>query len=70
MAVDADIVVIVPFDRIARQDRVAVMAFGIDGVAAIGKVRPQGVRQEFVLGLGRPRFVASGVGLMFAQHFL
>ncbi|MNO01481.1 hypothetical protein D3C81_2216250 [compost metagenome] len=54
MAIHADVMVMVPFDRIARQDRVAVVAFRIDGVAAIGVVRPQRVRQELILGLGRP----------------
>ncbi|MNL80787.1 hypothetical protein D3C87_2077170 [compost metagenome] len=70
MPVHADIVVFVALDRVARQDRVAMMARRVDRVAAVGVVRPQRVRQELILRGRRPGLVPFGMVLVFAQDFL
>ncbi|CFP54525.1 Uncharacterised protein [Bordetella pertussis] len=66
----AQVLVAVRDDRILGQYGVAMVAIGVDGVAAIGIGAPQGVGQELVLRDRRPARVARRVPLVFAQHFL
>src|SRR3546814_9375963 len=65
-----DVVVFVAHDRKLRQQRVAVMAFGIDRVAAIGEVLADRVGKKYVLRRLRPRWHAHRMGFVAAEHFL
>ena len=57
-------------DRVLGQQRIAVVAVGIDRIAAVGKVAPHTVGEEFVLRGLRPARVARGVAVVAAKHFL
>ena len=70
MALHRDIAIVLAGDRKSRQQRIAVMAFRIDRVAAVGVLRPDRVGEEFVLGFGWPVEMAAGVAGVRAQHFL
>ena len=46
------------------------VAIIVDGVFTIGKVAPDGIREEFMLRLARPVYKTSCVAGMNALHFL
>ncbi|MNH12832.1 hypothetical protein D3C79_723850 [compost metagenome] len=67
---DRDVEVAVFDDRVLGQQRIAVVAIGVHGIAPIGKVGPHAVGEELVLRGLRPTGVARGVAVMAAEHFL
>jgi hypothetical protein len=54
----------------AGQDGIAMMAFVIDRVLAVGELGPQRVRQKLVLWLLRPVRKPARAALVRALHFL
>ena len=69
-AVVGDVLVGLGQDGVARQDRVAVVAVVVDGVAAVGRLLPHIAGQELVLGLARPVGVALGMAQVHALDLL
>ncbi len=67
---DRHVQVAVLDDRVLGQQRIAVVAVGIDRVAAIGEVAPHAVGEEFVLRGLWPAGVARSVAVVATQHFL
>ncbi|MNC23499.1 hypothetical protein D3C75_715280 [compost metagenome] len=67
---DRHVQVAVLDDRVFGQQRIAVVAVRVDRVAAIGKVAPHAVGEEFVLRGLWPAGVARGVAVVAAEHFL
>ncbi|MCY1177986.1 hypothetical protein D9M73_183170 [compost metagenome] len=67
---DRHVQVAVLDDRVFGQQRIAVVAVRVDRVAAVGKVAPHAVGEEFVLRGLRPAGVARGVAVVAAEHFL
>lgn len=67
---NGDIQVSVFADRVFRQQGIAMVTVGIDGVASIGEVAPHAVGKEFVLRGLWPIVVAGGVAVVLADHFL
>ncbi|MCY1434529.1 hypothetical protein D9M71_505910 [compost metagenome] len=70
VAAHRDVEVVVLDDGKLRQQRIAVVAVGVDRIAAIGELRPHAVGEELVVRRRRPVPVALGVAVMVAQHFL
>src|SRR6267142_1118817 len=68
--VERDVLVLGPADRVTAEDRVAVMAVRVDGVAPVGEVGPHLLREKFVLGLGRPVLEAHRVAAVLSLHLL
>ncbi|ABX21991.1 hypothetical protein SARI_02114 [Salmonella enterica subsp. arizonae serovar 62:z4,z23:-] len=69
-AADRDVAIFIMFNGVARKHCVAVMAFRIDRIAAIGEIAPHGVGQKFIMGGVRPVFDMQRMHLMRAHHFL
>ncbi|MNL01229.1 hypothetical protein D3C87_1216930 [compost metagenome] len=67
---DGNIEVAVFANRVFRQQRIAVVAVGIDRIAAIGEITPHAVGQKLVLRGLWPVVVARGVPIVFADDFL
>ncbi len=67
---DRDVAIFIMFNGIARKNRVTVMAFRIDRIAAIGEITPHGVGQKFIVGSVRPVFDMQRMYFMRAHHFL
>src|SRR5690606_32563616 len=65
-----DVEVLVAQDRELRQQRIAVMAVRIHGVAAVGELRPHAVGEEFVLWRFGPVVDPRRVALVGPQYFL
>src|SRR5690625_6385303 len=63
---------IVPgYDGKLAQQRIAVVALGVDGVAAIGKILPDTVGEKLVMGLHRPVvLMAAGPAFVLAHNLL
>ncbi|MNK95533.1 hypothetical protein D3C87_1157720 [compost metagenome] len=57
-------------DRIFRQQGIAMVTVGIDGIAPIGEVAPHAVGKEFILRGLWPIVVAGGVAVVLADDFL
>src|SRR5690554_437652 len=69
-AMNGHIPVVVLQDWVAREQCIAMIPLGINGIATIGVVVPEGVRQIFVLGYLRPITKAKCMLFMFAEHLL
>jgi hypothetical protein len=70
MAALGDIEVVMAHDLEFRQQRIAVVAMGIDGIAPVGELRPDAVGEELVLRHVRPVTEALGVAFVGAVDFL
>jgi hypothetical protein len=65
-----DVEVLLREHRVARQDRVSVMAVRIHGVAAISDLVPERVGDELVLRARRPFAIPQRMAVVRMQHFL
>ena len=69
-AVVRHVLVVRAQNREAAENRIAMVAVVIDGVAAVSAGRPDVAGEEFVLRLDRPVRVARGVAKVQALHLL
>ena len=67
---DGDVVVAVVRDRKLGEHRVAVMALGVDRIATVGMLLPDGIGKELILWLRRPAGVPGLMPAVFAQDLL
>ena len=58
------------FNGKAGEDRVAVMPFRVNGVAAVGVIAPHGIGQKLIVGGIRPVFDMQRMNFVRPHHLL